>query len=267
MLDVQQPWVHPAPTTSVRQPRGFHLSNSMFLSALFVSLLIIAIPTLILLPKLTQREQAPNQLVIPELLSNCMFFYQRCPTTKYGVATNQSVDELLSELQSPLLQAGNQIYSRTDRPDSITLTPGQTITYIASEYNINPFLILTLSEMQQQTVTKADKINIQFEGSGAQNAWFAIQHQQMAKDLQQLANQGGLAPNSQEEKLTFQTISIGNAQEKVNSDSSIASGVVAQYLAKQSNGKADLEQKMELFLTTYEKLFGLNPADPNLSTQ
>ena len=170
-------------------------STSFFV--LFVCLIVIAIPVVVFLPNLKSRPEPVPVLQVSNLLKNCAFFYQRCETSSYGTATNQTVDQLLTEIGSPLQQAPSLLHTSLNKPTSVRTQPSQILTLIASEYNINPFLLLTLSEMEDNTVTLANNLTQEVEQGGEQQAWFSLRHQFIAKELQEYAMKDGLAPNSE----------------------------------------------------------------------
>lgn len=252
------------PTTPQPTPPPRHFPTITFIAILLVSLLGIAIPTIYILPQLNRSTTTvPNTVQIPELFSNCAFFYQLCPTSSLGITSLQSVGQLLTTLNSPLQQAGPLLYSSLDNEQSTTTPPDQILLLIAAKYNINPFLLLTLSEMEYHLVTQTVDLKPITESAGESSgdAWFALQHQLIAQELQTKAQSLSLAPNTLEEKSRLKSVKIGNQETKITGNFSLATQVIIEYLGQRSTSKEDFQTKLETFTQTYQQLWGINPAE------
>lgn len=240
---------------------GFHLSPPIFLGLLFVCLISIAVPALFLLQNTqTETRGTSESIEIPQLLSNCALYYQLCPTSNKGIAQQQTVSQILTETSSPLAQVGPLLHPQLDQPTSIETTPDQIVTLIATKKNLNPFLLLTLSEQTDHTVTKAENIDRKVENGGDKSAWFSLQHQLMANELLQIAQDLHLDPAATDEKFQKKSVKIGGQEVAVSGDVSLASGVVVEYLAAHSTSKEEFQKKVADFVPTYQQLFGLDPS-------
>ncbi len=116
--------------------------------------------------------------------------------------------------------------------------------------------------MNQHLVTQPAQLRPTIEAGGEHSgdAWFGLQIQSIAAELQQLSATTSLAPNTLTEKTPSHSISIGAQQIKTDNDYSLATHVLLQYLARHSTSKQDLETKIESFSTTYQTLWGMDPS-------
>jgi hypothetical protein len=265
MSDIDQMWMPSTPKPNPSSSKSAVFSSTTFFILLFVCLVAIAIPTVYFLPRLnnpTLTQNSSTSVDVPELLSNCAFFYQLCPTSNKGVVSLQTVDQLLTEQNSPLQQSGLLLYSEIDKEQSTMAPASQIVTLIGSKYNLNPFLLLTLAEMNTHLVTQNIELRPTIESAGEQsgNAWFSLQEQNIALELQKNAQAQQLAPNNLKEKSKVKSVKIGTHEVQLSGSFSLATQAVVEYLAAHSSSVEELQTKLTTFSETYQKLWGTDPS-------
>jgi hypothetical protein len=248
-----------------RHATSYHTLHQLYLfGGLFALLIAIALITVSFLPRLNpDYVQASNTINVPNLIANCAYFYQLCPTTSEGGTTPTSVEEHLIQLNSPLAEAELLLYSEFDSEVSRFEHPSQIVTSVASKHNLNPFLLLTLLEMEQQLVTQSVDLKpvIESAGENSREAWFAIQQQLIATDLKQLEQANNFHPTDIQKKGKLKSLTINGRVVKVTGNYSLATQLLVEHIAKKSNSVQDLQTQFATFTHTYQQLWGIDPSD------
>lgn len=259
MSEIDQMWLPQKPNL-IKKPKSPFVSG-IFFGFLFFTLITVAIAVVYFMPQLNPAVQILTTSVqVPDLLPNCAFFYQQCPTSSEGIVTLQSVDNQLNRLNSPLQQAGPLLHPEIDSEMSQEVPPSEIMTLIAAKYDVNPFLLLTLSEMDLHLVTLPRDLKPVIESAGDQSgqAWFSLQHQNLAMELQTYAQQANLSNETLEENSKLKSISVGAQKVELPGNFSLATEVILRYFAAHSTSVQDFETKVDTFSNTYKNLWGLD---------
>ncbi|MEO8581835.1 MAG: hypothetical protein ABI425_04675 [Patescibacteria group bacterium] len=269
MTDQQSVWIPPKSIKN-RSTSARRVSFPIFVVLFLISLLAISIPILFVLKNSSRDTNSSDALQeIPSLFANCKIFYQSCATSLLGVANPTSLERRLRTIQSPLLSSEPVRYGQQQNPDTF-MPPSGMIQLIATQHNLNPFLILTLSELQYQTVSTAAKVHQEIIDGGTLQTFFWDTNNRIADELSRLIQEVTLTPNMFTETATIRTIAIGNKQYNIEK-TSLGSQIILKYLASISSSSTQFEQYISDFTTQYTLITGIDPSlntfesDPRLS--
>ncbi len=194
-------------------------------------------------------EAQSNQL--PNLMTDCKFFYQLCGVSSEGRTTPRSVPRALQLVNSPLLFL--PIVEGGTTADSF-------ITATAVQSGLNPFILLTLTELEHGTVlTSTTPTPIDF-------TVFQAQMNKLTATLLSIAKETQFAPENVYQPHPGATLQVGTVNYVATPQSSHASLVVLKYLAQTSPDQARFLTQSHRFTQVYQLLSGIDPRNDELLT-
>lgn len=198
-----------------------------------------------------------NTLTIPHILSNCAAFYQLCPTSRQGVTSTHTVRTLFETQQLAIRYVQEISFPTPAQPQGFT-TPDYVLTYLSSEKNLNPFLLLALSEVMTQTPSQGKNLEKPLLPD-SETTGYAAQFTQVADELVALRNEFGLLPDQFNQPNPTKRITAFDKTLTVHDEASLASVVVAEWFKRHSQDLSEFQQRLLDFPAAYERVAGISP--------